>query len=108
MTAPSIVLEYDVCIDCQGSGAIPTGEREYETGMAITRPCPSCDEGTVDAQWVSECTNCETKFWRGDGCTHGDTLCVDCRPNCAECVQDRRDDADYEGYREYVRFGGAA
>lgn len=107
MTALAPEVEQDICVDCNGSGETGTGDRERETGVYITTDCSSCGgTGQVDARWVSECQGCKGRFWTGDGCTHGDTLCTDCRPRCPECIQEQAADAAAEAQRDALVMAG--
>lgn len=94
------------CVECKGSGLTSDGEREHETGQWVTDPCTYCGgDGHVDADWVAECANHKTPFWAGDGCDHVVTLCPECREHCPECMNEARDDAAYDAYREMELLG---
>lgn len=94
------------CVECKGSGLTSAGDREHETGEWVTEPCTFCNgDGHVDADWVAECANHKTPFWAGDGCDHVITLCAECREHCPECMNEARDDAAYDAYREMELLG---
>lgn len=109
MTAPKVTVEHTDCLTCAGTGEVPTGGHEHETGRPNVEVCSTCKgDCTVDPEWVVTCAHCQARFWLGDGCEHDTDRCADCREGCSLCQQDAGFAAAYDMYREFQLMGEAS